>query len=157
MQMERLTIKSQEALRDAQGIARDYSHQEIDSEHLLLALLKQPESLAPDLLAKVGVSPASLRSDLERDLERRHKVHGTSSADLFLSNDLKSALDAAQDEASTLKDDYISTEHLLLGLLEAGGSSLKRLLDARGLKRDALLRGWPICVATSAFPTQPGG
>src|SRR5207245_11399284 len=107
MQLERLTIKSQEAMQAAQRIAHGYSHQELDGEHLLLAMTGQTDSLIPDLLAKVGVPAGKLKPDLERELERRHKVQGISSADLFLSANLKRALDAAQTEATTLKDDYI--------------------------------------------------
>jgi ATP-dependent Clp protease ATP-binding subunit ClpB len=140
MQSEKLTIKSQEALQEAQRIAQGFSHQEVDGEHLLLAMIGQRESLIPDLLEKIGVPVAKLRPDLERDLERRHKVQGISSADLFLSNNLQKALDAAQTEAEKLKDDYLSTEHLLLGLLDEGGSALKKLFQAHGLKRDIVLR-----------------
>ncbi|HEV2394227.1 MAG TPA: ATP-dependent chaperone ClpB [Verrucomicrobiae bacterium] len=140
MQLDRLTIKSQEALQEAQRIAQGYSHQEVDGEHLMLALIGQEESLIPDLLQKIGVPPAKLKPDLEAELERRHKVQGTSSADLFLSSTLKKALDAAQAQAGKLKDDYISTEHLLLGLLEAGDTSLKRIFQTHGLKRDQVLR-----------------
>src|SRR6266702_2838207 len=140
MQLERLTIKSQEALQEAQRIAQGYSHQEIDGEHLLLAMLGQAESLIPDLLQKIGVSPTKLKPDLERELTRRHKVQGISSSDVFLSANLKKALDAAQAEAQKLKDDYISTEHLLLGLLDETGASLKKLFQAHGLKRDTVLK-----------------
>src|SRR5256714_14958181 len=112
--MDRLTIKSQEALQEAQRIAQGFSHQEVDGEHLLLAMIGQADSLIPDLLEKIGVPGAKLRPDLEKELARRHKVQGTSSADLFLSASLKKVLDAAQAEAGKLKDDYISTEHLLL-------------------------------------------
>ncbi|HTL56512.1 MAG TPA: ATP-dependent chaperone ClpB [Candidatus Limnocylindrales bacterium] len=140
MQMDRLTIKSQEALREAQQIAHGYSHQEIDGEHLLLALIGQSESLIPSLLEKAGITPGALKPDLERELARRHKVQGTTSTDLYLSSSLKKALDAAQSEASKLKDDYISTEHLLLGLLSEGDPALKKILQAHGLKRDLVLR-----------------
>ena len=140
MQMERLTIKSQEALQEAQKIAHGFSHQEVDCEHLLLAMIGQAESLIPDLLEKIGVPAAKLKPDLERELARRHKVQGISSSDVFLSANLKKSLDAAQAEASKLKDDYISTEHLLLGLLDNGGSALKKIFQTQGLKRDAVLR-----------------
>jgi ATP-dependent Clp protease ATP-binding subunit ClpB len=140
MQMDRLTIKSQEALQEAQRIAQGYSHQEVDGEHLLLALIGQADSLIPDLLEKVGVPPAKLRPDLEKELTRRHKVQGTSSADLFLGPSLKKSLDSAQAEAGKLKDDYISAEHLLLGLLDQGDPSLKKIFQAHGLKRDLILR-----------------
>src|SRR3982751_730950 len=139
MQMDKLTIKSQEALQEAQRVAHGFSHQEVDGEHLLLALLGQAESLIPDLLQKIGVPPAKLKPDLDRELARRHKVQGISSSDVFLSSSLKKALDAAQDEAGKLKDDYVSTEHLLLGLIEQGDSSLKKIFQAHGLKRDLVL------------------
>jgi ATP-dependent Clp protease ATP-binding subunit ClpB len=140
MQMDRLTIKSQEALQEAQRIAHGFSHQEVDGEHLLLALLGQADSLIPSLLEKLGVLVARLRPDIERELDRRHKVQGTSSSDVFLSPELKKSLDAAHAEAEKLKDDYISTEHLLLGLIDAGASSLKKLFQSNGLKRDQVLK-----------------
>src|SRR5437773_1359578 len=118
MQLERLTIKSQEALQEAHRIAQGFSHQEVDGEHLLLSLIGQTDSLIPDLLQKIGVPAAKLKPDIERELARRHKVQGASSADLFLSASLKKVLDAAQAEASKLKDDYVSTEHSLLGWLD---------------------------------------
>ncbi len=139
MQLDRLTIKSQEALQEAQHIAQSHSHQEVDGEHLLLAMIGQAESLIPDLLEKVGVPPARLKPELERELQRRYQVKG-SSAEPYLSADLRKVLATAQEEASKLKDEYISTEHLLLGLLSSSGASLTRILSGAGLKRDAVLR-----------------
>ncbi|HNW08113.1 MAG: ATP-dependent chaperone ClpB [Verrucomicrobia bacterium] len=140
MQFDRFTIKSQEALQNAQGIARQHAHQEVDGEHLLLALIGQTESLIPDLLKKIGVALPQLQSELERELARRHKVQGASSLDVYLSPSLKQALDAAQAEAGKLKDDYLSTEHLLLGLLDKGGPALKKIFQAHNLKREVVLR-----------------
>jgi ATP-dependent Clp protease ATP-binding subunit ClpB len=137
MQMEKLTIKSQEALQEAQNIARSFSHQELDGEHLMLALISQTDSLIPDLLQRVGVPGDRLKPDLESELQRRHKVQG---GDVFMGSTLKKVLDAAQSEATKLKDDYVSTEHLLLGLIDDGGSSLKKIFQKHGLKRDAVLR-----------------
>src|SRR5213592_305179 len=127
MQLDRLTLKSQEALQEAQRIAHGFSHQEVDGEHLLLAMIGQTDSLIPDLLQKIGVPAAKLKPDLERELGRRHKVQGTSSSDLFLSPNLKKALDTAHAEAGRLKDDYNSTDHLLLGLIDQGGSPLNKI------------------------------
>ena len=140
MQLDRFTIKSQEALQEAQRIACEHSHQEVDGEHLLLAMIGQAESLIPDLLEKIGVPAAKLQPDLEHELARRHKVQGITSTDLFLSPQLKQALDVAQTEAGKLKDEYISTEHLLLGLLDEASPSLKKIFQAHGLKRDVVLR-----------------
>ena len=140
MQLDKLTLKSQEALQEAQRIAHGYSHQEVDCEHLLLALLGQGESIVPELLQKIGLPPAKLQPEVEHELARRHKIQGTSSSDVYLSPNLKKALDAAQSEAGKLKDDYVSTEHLLLGLLAESGASLKQIFKTHGLKRDTVLK-----------------
>src|SRR5712691_2800707 len=140
MQFDRFTIKAQEALQGAQGVAHKYSHQQIDGEHLMLALLEQSEGLIHPLLQKLGVAPPALTGDLDRELERRPKVQGTTSSDTFLSSDLKKILDAAQAEAGKLKDDYTSTEHLLLGLAEQGGSALKKTFQKYGLRRENILK-----------------
>ena len=140
MQLDRLTIKAQGALQDAQRIAHQHSHQEMDGEHLALALVGQADSLVPELLQKMGVALPKLKSDLEKELGRRHKVQGTSSADVFLSQALKKSLDAAAADAEKLRDEYISTEHLLLGLLAEGGATLKKLFQAQGLKSAEVLK-----------------
>jgi ATP-dependent Clp protease ATP-binding subunit ClpB len=136
--MDRLTTKSQEALQEAQRIAQEFSHQEIDGEHLMLALIGQTDSLIPDLLEKIGVPASKLKPDLERELARRHKVQGA--GDVFMSASMKKVLDAAQSEAGKLKDDYVSTEHLLLGLIDEADASLKKIFQAHSLKRDPVLR-----------------
>src|ERR1041384_4684488 len=140
MQLDRLTTKSQEAVQEAQRLAHSLSHQEIDGEHLLLALLGQSEGLIQPLLQKLGVSAPQLAADAEKELARRAKVQGISSADTFLGQSLKEVFDAATAEAGKLKDDYVSTEHLLLGLLSEGGSALKKSFSANGLRRDGVLK-----------------
>ena len=137
MQPEKFTQKSQEALQSAQQLAREYSHQEIDGEHLALALISQSDSLIPDLLERIGVRVAQLKPDLEAELARRHKVQG---GEPYAGADLRKALDAAGSETSKLKDEYVSTEHLLLGLLDGGGSLLKKIFARHGLRRDAVLK-----------------
>jgi len=138
MQLDKLTQKSSEALQDAQRLARESFHPEIDGEHLLLALLGQSESLVPELLARIGVPPAKLQPELEKELARRHTVQG--GAEPFAGRDLQKALAAAQSEATKLKDDYVSTEHMLLGLLDEASPSLKKIFTAHGLKREAVLK-----------------
>jgi ATP-dependent Clp protease ATP-binding subunit ClpB len=138
MQPEKLTQKSQEAIQAAQRLARDHSHQEMDGEHLALALISQTDSLIPDLLERIGVAVAQLKPDLEAEIGRRHKVQG--GGDPYAGSDLRKSLEAAQTEATKLKDDYVSTEHLLLGLIDGGGASLKRIFAKHGLKRDAVLK-----------------
>lgn len=140
MQMDKLTIKAQEALQAAQKVAHERSHQEIDGEHLLAALIEQPDGLIQPLMQKLGVALSQLSTDISTELSRRVKVQGTSSADTFLSQDLKRALDAAEKQAGKLKDDYISTEHLLLGLMESASPGLKRIFQKFSLKADAVLK-----------------
>ncbi|HVY69402.1 MAG TPA: Clp protease N-terminal domain-containing protein, partial [Verrucomicrobiae bacterium] len=139
MQMERFTIKAQEALQAAQAVAKRHSHQEVDGEHLLSGLINQADSLVAPLLERLGVNVGQLSGDVDRELSRRAKVQGTSSSDFFYSPAFKKSLDAAESEAGKLKDDFISTEHLLLGLLDQGGYSLKKIISAHNLKRDAVL------------------
>jgi len=138
MQLDKLTQKSSEALQAAQRLAQEMLHPEIDGEHLLLALLGQSESLVPELLTRLGLPPAKLQPDLDKELNRRHTVQG--GVEPHAGRDLQKALAAAEAEAGKLKDDYISTEHLLLGLLDEASPSLKKIFTAHGLKRDAVLK-----------------
>ncbi len=140
MQMEKLTIKAQEALKGAQEVARENSNQEVDSEHLVLALLEQADSLVPSLVQKLGAAPSTLAAAVQEEIDRKVKVQGTSSSDLYSSSSLKKSLDAAESEAGKLRDEYISTEHLFLGALEHGGSALKKIFQSHSIKRDAVLK-----------------
>jgi ATP-dependent Clp protease ATP-binding subunit ClpB len=140
MQFDKFTTKAQAAIQDAQSIAREFSHQALDGEHLLLALLRQTDGLVLPLVQKLGLTPARLTQAIEQTLSARPKVSGVSSLDVYLGNELKRALDAAVTAAGKLKDDYISTEHLLLGLLREGGASLKKLFKDHGLTEDQVLK-----------------
>ncbi|MEU0487208.1 AAA family ATPase, partial [Streptosporangium sp. NPDC006013] len=141
--MNQLTQKSQEALHDAQTKALRFGHTEVDGEHLLLALLDQPEGLIPRLLSYANVDTDRLRGDLEAELGRRPKVSGPGAApgQVYVTQRLSRLLDAAKREADRLKDDYVSVEHLLIALLEEGSSSSAgRLLHDQGLTRDGFLK-----------------
>src|SRR5581483_3715005 len=140
MQLERFTTKAQAALQEAQRIAHEHSNQEIDGEHLLAALIGQEDGLVRPLLQKLGVPVGQLSGDLEQALEKRVKVQGTSSSDRFLGNSLKRALDAAESQARKLKDEYTSTEHLLLGLLAEPNPALKKIFQAYGIKANDVLK-----------------
>ncbi|WP_219532486.1 ATP-dependent chaperone ClpB [Nonomuraea guangzhouensis] len=137
-----MTQKSQEALHGAQTKALRYGHTEIDAEHLLLALLEQPDGLAPRLVQNAGADPEALRGDLEHELERRPKVSGPGAqpGQVYVTQRLSRLLDTAEREAKRLKDDYVSVEHLLLALIEEGaGTPSGRLLQQQGLTRDRFL------------------
>ena len=140
MQPDKLTTKAQAALQEAQRIAHEYSHQEIDGEHLLAALIRQEDGLILPLLQKLGVPVPQLSAGLDAALQKRVKVQGTSSSDTFLGSSLKKALDAAEAQANKLKDEYVSTEHLLLGLMSEGGSALKKIFQTNGLKQNDVLK-----------------
>jgi len=135
MDINRLTQKSQEALQDAQSRAAGYGHTEVDGEHLLLALLDQPDGLAPRLVDE----SASLRADVESELARRPKVTGPGAepGKVYVTQRLARLLDAAEREAKRLKDEYVSVEHILLALTDDEPSG--RLLKQHNVTRDSLL------------------
>ncbi|MEV0615699.1 ATP-dependent chaperone ClpB [Nonomuraea sp. NPDC050404] len=142
MDPNRMTQKSQEAMHDAQTKALRFGHTEVDGEHLLLALLDQPEGLAPRLLEQADADPRRLHADLEDELSRRPKVSGPGAApgQVFLTQRLSRLLDAADREARRLKDEYVSVEHLLLALIEEGSTTASgRLMHGQGLSRDRFL------------------
>ncbi len=141
MQFDKFTTKAQGALQDAQAIGREYSHQALDGEHLLLALLRQTDGLVLPLVQKLGANPGQLSRAVEQQLASRAKVSGVSSMDVYLGNELKRALDAAVAEAGKLHDEYVSTEHLLLGLLAEGSTFLKKLFKDSGITKDQTLKG----------------
>nr|WP_238362530.1 ATP-dependent chaperone ClpB [Actinopolymorpha pittospori] len=138
-----MTQKSQEALQDAQGKASRFGHTEVDGEHLLTALLEQPEGLVPRLLVQAGADPDLLVKEVEAELERRPRVSGPGAApgQVFVTQRLAQLLDTAEREARRLKDEYVSVEHLVIALLEEGsGSAAGRLLHEQGLTRDRFLQ-----------------
>jgi ATP-dependent Clp protease ATP-binding subunit ClpB len=142
MDMNRLTQRSQKALQQAQEIATRLGHQQVDGEHLPLALISDPDGLAPRLLELAGADVDALAADLDADLDLRPKVSGTGQAagQIYVSQRLKRLLDAAEREARRLKDEYVSIEHLLLGLVEEGGTTgAGRLLAKHAATRDAVL------------------
>ncbi len=143
MDPARLTQKSQEGLHDAQTKALRFGHTEVDGEHLLLALLEQPEGIVPRLLAQAGADTDRLRAALEAEMSRRPRVSGPGAApgQVNVTQRLARLLDAAEQEAGRLKDEYVSVEHLLLALLGEGPTSAAgRLLRDEGLTQDSFLQ-----------------
>jgi len=141
--LNRLTEKSQDALHDAQTKALRFGHTEVDGEHLLLALLDQSEGLVPRLLVAAGADPDRLRAEVEAELGRRPRVTGPGAApgQVMVTQRLARLFEAAEREAKRLKDEYVSVEHLLVGLLDEGPQSAAgRLLREQGLTRDGFLR-----------------
>ena len=138
MQLDKWTTKAQEALQSAQTLAQERNHQQMDSEHLALALALQPDGFVPQLLQKLGVVTSTFTADLETELTRRPKVQG--SQQIYPSQDLQKTLTAAPAEAARLKDEYVSTEHLFLALMSKGGPTVRKVFDRNGIKSDTVLK-----------------
>jgi ATP-dependent Clp protease ATP-binding subunit ClpB len=132
----RMTTKLQEALQQAGGIAQRRSHQGIDVEHVLLALLEQADGLAPRVLEATGVAPRAVADAVERELARRPQVKGAAAgpSQTFLTQRLAQVLDKAEGEMRGLKDEYLSVEHALLAMVGEGG-----VFRALGLDREKLM------------------
>ncbi|HEX7010456.1 MAG TPA: ATP-dependent chaperone ClpB [Phycisphaeraceae bacterium] len=148
MDPNKLTQKSQEALHAAQAQAVRMGHQEVDVEHLLLALVQQEGGLIPRLLARMDVQPAQLAEKIQEELARRPSVRGPGAepGKIFISQRLSQILVQAQTQAQRLKDEYVSVEHLVLAMLEepasaapAGGSTARQILEKHNINRDVFL------------------
>jgi len=138
IQFDRLTIKAQEAVIDAQKTAEQHQHQQVDVEHLLLSLLNQTDGITPPLLKKLGVDPEVLRKELLQNLKDRPRVTGSGIGQLYATPRLNQAFDQAQTEAAQLRDEYISVEHILLGFL-AGDGFAGQLLQRYGVTKERVL------------------
>ncbi len=136
MNLDRYTQKSQEALFSAQRLAESLNHQSIEPAHLLLALLEQEDGVVPALVTRIAGSTLALREEVQQELEKRPKVYG-GGGQVGLSRQTSDVLAAAERYAKGMSDEYVSTEHILLGLAE---SSEGRRLEQYGLTKDAILK-----------------
>ncbi|HVE13586.1 MAG TPA: Clp protease N-terminal domain-containing protein, partial [Elusimicrobiota bacterium] len=135
---DKFTIKAQEAVAAAQEEAARLSHQAIEPAHLLLALLGQEDGVVPPVLEKVGAKLAVVRADAEEALRALPQVEG--GAEQYSSTTFRRVLDRAAKEMSELKDEFVSTEHLLLAIAEQKGDAAQKVLERRGATRDAILK-----------------
>jgi ATP-dependent Clp protease ATP-binding subunit ClpB len=136
MNLEKFTIKAQEALEGARATAESKNHQTLEPEHLLYSLLNQKEGVIPPLLGKIGVNEKTLLQAIERELDSFPKIYGT--GEMYLGNRLRNVLQRAEWEASQLKDEFISTEHLFLAMCEE--PKLLKLFQPLGITRESILR-----------------
>jgi ATP-dependent Clp protease ATP-binding subunit ClpB len=136
MNLDRFTQKAQEAVLSAQQMTMELNHQTIEPAHLLMALISQTDGVAPAVVTKIAGSTQALREELEKDLQNRPKVYG-SNTQVGLSRAAADVLTAAERFAKGMQDEYVSAEHILLGLTE---SSEKKRLEQYGLTRDAILK-----------------
>jgi ATP-dependent Clp protease ATP-binding subunit ClpB len=138
MRWEKLTVMSQEAFQRAQAKAQEMGHPEIRSEHLLWSFLEQEENIVNSVLAKIGASPEALRADVDRILARAPRVSG--GGEVAIGPSLRGIMDAAEKEAAQLKDEYVSTEHLLLAMVKEPANEAGRVLRAAGVSEEAALK-----------------
>ncbi len=142
MDLNKLTEKSQEALAQAQSIAVEHGHQEVDGEHLALSMLQQEDGLVPRLLKKMDVNAEALERDIVRALERRPRVSGPGATpgSIFVSQRLNKILLGAEKHAKKMKDEYISLEHFVMAFLDEGDKSdVGKLLKTFGVTSDRFL------------------
>ncbi len=139
MNLNQFTQKSVEAVQAAQQMASVRQNQQIEQEHLLLALLEQKEGLIPQLMQKAGVEPAALRQKLTAAVERLPQVSGSGAGQMYLSRDLEQALNEAEKIAREMHDEYTSVEHLMLGLFEKTDDTLRSLFREAGLTKEKFM------------------
>lgn len=138
MDFNKFTERSQEAVGQAQALATRHGQQQVEVEHLFLALLEQDGGLAEKILSRVGIDAGQLKQAVQREIESLPSVQGPGAGQMYLGSRLRTVFDQAQQEASKLKDDYVSVEHLLLGIAHDDGPSGK-LLEESGASRETLL------------------
>ena len=137
MDLNKFTQKAQQAVLNAQQLAREFNHQTIEPAHLLLALLTQPDSTVPAVITQIAGSAEILKEEVHKELANRPKFYGGSSAEAGLARQAADVLDAAERYAKGMGDEYTSTEHILLGLTD---SPEGKTLSAFGVTKDAVLK-----------------
>lgn len=137
MNASKLTQKSLDVVQRAQNMAIEYGNSQVTQEHLLYALLVQEGGLIPELLARMNIDSKSLLSEIIREIERFPKVSG---GQVYASAEFESALNAAERRATQMKDEYISVEHLMLGLFEKPSTVVKRLFHEHNINEESFLK-----------------
>ena len=141
MRFDRFTERAQEAAQRATEIIQRYGHNQIDTEHILLALIEQPQGVVPQILEILNVDPQILEERLDYILKTSPKasIFGGGAGQIFITPRVKRIIDLANEEASKLKDEYISTEHLFLAILSEKNTPAARLLETTGITRERAL------------------
>ncbi len=138
MRFDRFTERAQDAAQRAAEIIQRYGHNQIDTEHILLALIEQPQGVITQILEKLNVDIASLTDRIDNQLRSTPKanIYGGGAGQIFITPRVKRVVDMANQEASRLEDEYISTEHLFLAILSERNTTISRLLAEEGISKD---------------------
>jgi len=139
MRQDKLTIKSQELIQSAQILASKYNNQQIEPEHLLKSMLDEKEGICRSMLRKLGVSPDGVAQEVALAIDRLPKISGAG-ADIYISQNTKTVLDAAFAEAEKMKDEYVSIEHILLAISDHAEGEAKAILNRYGIGRETILK-----------------
>ena len=142
MNAQKLTQKSLEALQEAQSIASRNSNQAVDQQHLLLALLSQENGLVPQLFVKMDIAPENIEAALTRAVDDIPKVQvgGRAQDSVYISSDLDKAFAEAESEAARMKDEYVSVEHLVMGIMDSPNSAVKEIFKTFGVTKTKFLK-----------------
>jgi len=140
MRFDKFTIKSQELIQNAQSLASSNNHQQIDPEHLLSIMLKEPEGISRAMLNKLGVSASDIFRELSNAIEKLPKVSGSAVGDAYISPRTKHVLDAAFSEAAKMKDQYVSIEHIFLAITDEKSGEAAGILREKGITRESILK-----------------
>lgn len=140
MQLDKFTLKSQEAIQSAQSLAREKGNQEIQPEHLLKALLEQPGGVVAPVLQKMGTNPAIILSETNQLVDQLPKVSGAGAGQTYASRTLQNLLDRAFKTASQMQDEYVSQEHLFLAMLADSSLKVTSMLNGQGVTGDTFLK-----------------
>ena len=138
MRFDKFTIKSQELISQAQSLALQHHNQQIEPEHLLSAMLSEKESIARSIFRKIGISPDGIAQEVLMAIDKLPKVSGVGEA--YLSSATRTIFEGAFSEASKMKDEYVSTEHLLLAMVELKNGAISQIFQTHGIQRDAILK-----------------
>jgi ATP-dependent Clp protease ATP-binding subunit ClpB len=140
MRFDKFTIKSQELIQDAQSLASRYGHQQIEPEHLMAGMLQETDGIASAMLRKLGASPGGVAGEVTVALEKLSSVSGNGMGEVYLSARSKSVLEAAFAEATKMKDEYVSIEHIFLAIADEKAGEAAAILARNGITRDSILK-----------------
>ncbi|RJP91423.1 MAG: ATP-dependent chaperone ClpB [Desulfobacteraceae bacterium] len=139
MRLDKFTLKSQELIQEAHNAASRYKHQQIEPEHLLGAMLAEPDSIAVSILRKIGVSPDDLTREVQKAIEGLPRVEG-GAAEAYFSPRTRKVIEKAFDEASGMKDQYVSVEHIFLAISAEKGGGVEKIFARFGISRESILK-----------------